>query len=78
MKVFLLCGIMEGWSLLLQESPCLMVGGMEGWRGVEKEEEGNREEKVVERELKGGGWSEGAGNGEKGGMESRIKRKKRK
>lgn len=39
---FLLCGIMEGWSLLLQESPCLMEGGREeegegekrgGWRG---------------------------------------------
>lgn len=25
---------MEGWSLLLQESPCLMEGGMEGRRGV--------------------------------------------
>lgn len=40
MKVFLLCGIMEGWSLLLQESPCLMEGRIEGWREVKKKKRG--------------------------------------
>lgn len=36
---FRLAGIMEGWSLLLQESPCLMEAGMAGWRADEGEEE---------------------------------------
>lgn len=54
MTFFLLCGKMEGWSLLLQKSPCLMEARMDGWmeRGFEGKKRGiGRKEKL--REFKG-------------------------
>lgn len=52
--VFLLRGVMEGWSLLLQESPCLMEGGTAEWREKEKMEVVRKSGKSGEEGIVGG------------------------
>lgn len=42
---------MEGWSLLLQKSPCLMEGGMDGWMDGEGVSKGKKEGSEKRKKL---------------------------